>query len=74
VAGVGGSAAGLLIARLAPTNGKLQDAATGALAAVVALVVFGAVAYTLDRDDLRMVAGRLRRFARGRSSAAGPRA
>jgi putative peptidoglycan lipid II flippase len=74
VAGVAGSAAGLLIARLAPTDGKLQDAAAGALAAAVALVVFAAVAYALDRDDLRMVAGRLRRFAKRRGAAAQPRA
>jgi putative peptidoglycan lipid II flippase len=62
VAGVAGGAAGLLVSRLAPIDGKLADAGTGALAAVVALAVFGVVAYTLDQGDLRMVAGRLRRF------------
>jgi putative peptidoglycan lipid II flippase len=67
VAGIAGGVAGLSVALVAPTSGKLQDAGTGALAAVVALAVFGVVAYALDRGDLRMVAGRLRRFARARA-------
>jgi putative peptidoglycan lipid II flippase len=67
VAGLAASVAGLAVALVAPTDGKLQDAATGALAALVALVVFALVAYPLDRGDLRMVAGRLRRFAAARS-------
>jgi putative peptidoglycan lipid II flippase len=66
-AGVAGGVVGVLVTLAAPTGGKLQDAGTGALAAVVAAVVFGVVAYTLDRGDLRMVAGRLRRFTRARA-------
>ena len=37
----------------------------GVLAAALAVVVFGAVAYALDREDLQAAAGRLRRQLRG---------
>jgi len=67
VAWVAGGAVGLLVTQVAPTSGKLQDAGTGALAAVAAMVVFGVVAYALDPGDLRLVAGRLRRFTRARA-------
>jgi putative peptidoglycan lipid II flippase len=66
-AGVAGGVVGLSVTLVAPTSGKLHDVGTGALAAVVAVAVFGVVAYALDRGDLRMVAGRLRRFVRARS-------
>jgi putative peptidoglycan lipid II flippase len=66
VGGVAGGVVGLSVTLVAPTGTKLQDAGTGALAAIVAVVVFGVVAYTLDRGDLRMVTGRLRRFTRAR--------
>ena len=66
-AGVAGGVVGLSVTMVVPTGGKLQDAGTGALAAVVAVVVFGVVAYSLDRGDMRMVAGRLHRFTRSRA-------
>ncbi len=65
-AGVAGGVLGLSVTLVAPPGGKLQDAGTGALAAVVAMVVFGVVAYALDRSDLRIAAGRLRRFTGAR--------
>ena len=66
-AGVAAGDIGLLVSAALPTKGALHDIGTGALAAAVAVVVFGLVAYLLDRDDLRMVAGRLRRFVRSRA-------
>jgi putative peptidoglycan lipid II flippase len=66
-AGVAGGIAGLSVTLAAPAGGKLQDAGTGALAAIVAVIIFGVVAYALDRRDLRMVAGGVRRFARSRA-------
>ena len=66
-AGAIGSAVGVAVTLALPAGGKLFEAAVGALAAVLALVAFGIWAYALDRGDLRMVAGRLRRFARPRS-------
>ncbi|HEY5399480.1 MAG TPA: lipid II flippase MurJ [Trebonia sp.] len=67
VAGGVGSAVGAGVTLAMPAGGKLFEAAVGALAAVLALLAFGVWAYALDRGDLRMVAGRLRRFARSRS-------
>jgi putative peptidoglycan lipid II flippase len=66
-AGIAAGDVGLLVSVALPTKGALHDVATGALAAAVAVVVFGLVAYLLDRGDLRMVAGRLRRFIRSRA-------
>jgi hypothetical protein len=38
---------------------------SGFIATILAIAVFGVVAYALDRGDLRAVAGRLRRFVKG---------
>jgi putative peptidoglycan lipid II flippase len=67
VAGVAAGDVGLLVSVALPTSRTLSDLGTGALAAVVAVLVFGVVAYALDRGDLRMVAGRVRRFIRPRA-------
>lgn len=66
VAGAVGAGA---VFELLPAGGKLLEAASGALATGLAVLVFGGVAYALDKDDLRTVAVRLRlrRFARLRS-------
>ena len=61
-----GSGVGVGVTLAIPAGGKLFEAGVGALAAVLALLAFGVWAYALDRGDLRMVAGRLRRFARSR--------
>ena len=66
-AGAIGSAVGVAVTLALPAGGKLFEAAVGALAAALALLAFGIWAYALDRGDLRMVARRLRRFARPRS-------
>ena len=67
VAGVAAGDVGLLVSVALPTKGTLHDVGAGALSAVVTVVVFGLVAYVLDRGDLRMVAGRLRRLIRPRA-------
>ena len=50
-----------------PPAGTVLEVGSGLIAAMLAVVVFGVVAYALDRGDLRAVAGRLRRFARSRA-------
>jgi len=64
-ASAAGAAAGLGVILVAPAGGKFAQAADGALAATLAVLVFGLVAYALDRGDLRAVAGRARRLTRG---------
>ena len=67
-ASAAGAAAGLAVILIAPGGGKFAQAGDGALAAALAVLVFGLVAYALDRGDLRAVAGRARRLARTRGS------
>jgi putative peptidoglycan lipid II flippase len=66
-AAAAGAAAGLGVTLLLPSGGNVLEVGTGLIAATLAVVVFGVVAYALDRGDLRTVAGRLRRFARSRA-------
>jgi putative peptidoglycan lipid II flippase len=66
-AAAAGAAAGLAVALALPAGGNVLEAGSGLIAAILAISVFGVVAYALDRGDLRAVAGRLRRFARGRA-------
>jgi putative peptidoglycan lipid II flippase len=63
-AGVAGAAAGVAVSLAGPGGGKLAAGATAVVAAVCATVVFGAVAFLLDRGDLRAVVRRLRRLRR----------
>jgi putative peptidoglycan lipid II flippase len=65
-AAAAGTAVGVAAALAMPPGGKLHDGAAGAAGVVAALVTFLAVAYFLDKDDLRMATMRLRRFARFR--------
>ena len=59
------SAVGLAVTLIVPAGGgKIFDAGSGVLSAAVAIAVFGAVAYALDRGDLRSAAARLHRTAR----------
>jgi len=59
------AAAGLAVTLVVPPGeGKIFDASSGALSAAVAIVVFGAVAYALDRGDLRSVVSRVHRTAK----------
>jgi putative peptidoglycan lipid II flippase len=61
VAGAAGAGVGVAVSVAVPSDGKLLDAALAVAATVAAVVVFGVVAFLLDRGDLRTVAGRLRR-------------
>jgi hypothetical protein len=61
---VAGAAAGVAVSLAGPGGGKLAAGATAVVAAVCATVVFGAVAFLLDRGDLRAVVRRLRRLRR----------
>jgi len=66
-AAAAGSAAGLGITLVIPTGGNFFEVGAGFASTMLAIVVFGVVAFALDRGDLRAAAGRLRRFARSRS-------
>jgi putative peptidoglycan lipid II flippase len=66
-AAAAGAAAGLGVTLALPAGGNVLEAGSGLIAAILAVAVFGVVAYALDRGDLRAVAGRLRRFARDRA-------
>ena len=66
-AAAAGAAAGLLVTLVLPSGGNFLEVGSGFLAAMLAVVVFGVVAYALDRGDLRAAAGRLRRFTRSRA-------
>ena len=66
-AAAAGAATGLAVTLALPTGGNFIEVGAGFLAALVAITVFGAVAYALDRGDLRAAAGRLRRFTRSRA-------
>lgn len=63
-AGLAGTAVGVAVSLTTSGGGKLLAAAVAVVAAVAATVVFGAVAFLLDRGDLRTVVRRLRRAAR----------
>jgi putative peptidoglycan lipid II flippase len=63
-AAAAGAAAGLATTLAMPVGGGIYEFAAGLLAASVAAAVFGAVAYPLDREDLRGVTGRLRGYFR----------
>lgn len=59
-AGVTGGTIGMAATLLLPAGGKLAYAASGAVAAAVAVAAFGAVAYAFDRGDLKTAVQRLR--------------
>jgi putative peptidoglycan lipid II flippase len=66
-AAAAGAAAGLAITLVMPTGGAIYEACAGAVATVLAVAVFGAVAFALDKGDTRAAAARLRRFTRTRT-------
>jgi putative peptidoglycan lipid II flippase len=66
-AAAAGAAAGLAVTLVMPTSGAVFETCAGAVSATLAIVVFGVVAYALDKGDLRGLAARLRRFARNRT-------
>ena len=61
VAAVGGAGVGVGASLALPASGKLAEAGAAVLAAVCAIVVFGAIASRLDDRDLRVVLGAMRR-------------
>jgi putative peptidoglycan lipid II flippase len=62
-AGTVSAAAGVAVGLAAPAGGKLVAVGMAVIAAVGAIIAFAAVAYALDRGDLKAVAARLRRVA-----------
>jgi putative peptidoglycan lipid II flippase len=66
-AGAAGAAAGLAVTLVIPRGGTVFEGAVGVLSLLLATVVFGAVAFALDKGDVRAAAGRLRLFARNRT-------
>ena len=65
-AAAAGAAAGLAAVLVIPGGGSIYEAGAAVVAAALAVTVFGAVAYALDREDLRAAAGRVRRYLRAR--------
>jgi hypothetical protein len=63
-AGAAGAVVGAGICLAIPDTGKLLDAAMAVVAAAFSVITFGAVAYALDRGDLKTVVTRLRRGRR----------
>jgi putative peptidoglycan lipid II flippase len=66
-AAAAGAAAGLGIALVMPTGGTIFETGAGILSTLLAVVVFGVVAYALDKQDVRSAVGRVLRFARSRT-------
>jgi len=66
-AAAAGAAVGLAATLALPTGGNALETGSGFIAGLLAIVVFGVVAYALDKGDLRNLAARLRRFTRSRA-------
>jgi putative peptidoglycan lipid II flippase len=58
---VAGAAVGAAVSIVLPEGHKVLDAGVGTLAAAVAVVIFGVVAFLLDANDLRAILARVRR-------------
>jgi putative peptidoglycan lipid II flippase len=67
-AGAAGAAVGVTVCLASPTGGKLLAAGVAVLAASGAVIAFGAVAFLLDRGDLKTIVARFRRMTRRRAS------
>jgi putative peptidoglycan lipid II flippase len=65
-AAAAGAAAGLAVSLVMPTGGAIFEACAGAASTALAVVVFGVMAYALDKNDTRAVVERLRQFLRSR--------
>jgi putative peptidoglycan lipid II flippase len=64
-AGAAGSAVGLAATLVLPSGGSIYEVGTGVVATGLAIIVFGVVAFALDRQgDMRASADRLRRYVR----------
>jgi putative peptidoglycan lipid II flippase len=60
------AAAGLALTLVLPTGGTVVEVGSAIVAGLLAVLVFGVVAYVLDQGDMRVAAERVRRFARKR--------
>jgi putative peptidoglycan lipid II flippase len=63
-AGAAGAAIGVTVCLAMPVSGTLMAFGVAVLAACAAVAAFGAVAYALDRRDLKVIAAWLRRVLR----------
>ena len=63
-AAAAGAAAGLAVTLVLPAGGAILETCAGAVATALAVIVFGIVAYALDKGDTRAAAGRLRGIIR----------
>jgi putative peptidoglycan lipid II flippase len=66
-AAAAGAAAGLAVTLVMPQGGTVFEAGVGVVSAMLAVIVFGVVAYGLDKGDVRAAAGRLHLFSRKRT-------
>jgi putative peptidoglycan lipid II flippase len=66
-AAAAGAAAGLAVTLVMPQGGTVFEAGVGVVSAMLAVIVFGVVAYGLDKGDVRAAAGRLHLFSRKRA-------
>jgi putative peptidoglycan lipid II flippase len=66
-AAAAGGAAGLAVTLALPTGGVVFETGVGIVSTLLAVVVFGVVAFALDKGDVRVATGRLRRFTRSRT-------
>ncbi|MDX6416671.1 MAG: hypothetical protein QOG28_1291, partial [Trebonia sp.] len=66
-AAAAGAAAGLAVTLVMPKGGTVFEAGVGVVSAMLAVIVFGVVAYGLDQGDVRAAAGRLHLFSRKRA-------
>ncbi|MDX6340435.1 MAG: putative peptidoglycan lipid flippase [Trebonia sp.] len=66
-AAAAGAAAGLAVTLVIPKGGTVFEAGVGVVSAMLAVIVFGVVAYGLDKGDVRAAAGRLHLFSRKRA-------
>lgn len=69
VAGLVSSAIGVAVYLVVPASGKLMAVAVAVAAASLAVITFAAVAYALDRGDLRPVVASLVSMVRSRTAA-----
>ena len=68
MAAVGGATAGFMITALVPGRGTVTELGSAAAAGLVAVCLFGFVAYALDSSDMQVALARLPRFNGNRFS------
>jgi putative peptidoglycan lipid II flippase len=66
-AAASGAAAGLAATLLLPAAGNVGEVGAGIVAGMVSFVVFGVVAYALDKSDMQVALARLHRVTRQRA-------